>query len=132
MNPWELLRWGLAVSFALTVCNQALIRFNLLLASVRHDLLYMQDFLNPDISPPTDTEPASSDSDWDLIPEVLGGPIRPPGGDSDEDLSASVGGGNVGGKAKGPRWVFHHKSRERLWHALKYQLQIKDPELEDL
>ena len=30
------------------------------------------------------------------------------------------------GGGKGPRWRFQHKSGERIWHALKYQLSITD------
>ena len=80
----------LAISFVLTVSNQILIEIMVTLGVARNRMFTLQGlFPEEPISP----QHPDTDSDWDLISEPPGGPVRPPGGDSDNDLAASMGGG---------------------------------------
>ena len=126
LDEWALLRFLLSVSFVLTISNQMLIEIMVTLGVARNRMFTLQGLfgdLPEELAPP---QIPDTDSDWDLIPESPGGPVRPPGEDPDEDLDASMGGGN-NWETQESNYKYHHANGKRLTHAIIWQLSIPDP-----
>ena len=96
------------------------------LGVARNRMFTLQGLFGDIPEEPIPPQHPDTDSDWDLIPEPPGGPVRPPGGDSDDDLAASMGGGKDGVK-RGSGYKYYHSDGKRITHALGFQLSIRDP-----